>query len=96
MNFKETYVAHFKVHHSILMDWLRDGTKTSNIITGRRNIFKSGISSIGLRTAQSANQSCEKDICENGYRTARNFDIAVITLKIFVLYYLSGSEVSGA
>ena len=55
-NYKGTAVAYFKSHYSISMEELRVRTKTSNIITGNREVLKSGTSKIELRTAQSGNQ----------------------------------------
>ena len=55
-NYKERVVAYFKSHYSIVMEEMRVSTKTSNIITGSRDVLKSATFKIELRTAQSGNQ----------------------------------------
>jgi len=90
---------------------LRVSAKTSNIITGNWDIFKSGTFKIDLRTAQSGNLEMweRQPVCENGYVTAGYIDVADLTLKKYLSYQIifltsitltdtvtSGASVDGA
>jgi len=57
------------------MEEMRVSTKTSNIITGSRDVLKNGTSKTQLRAAQSGNQEmCERQpVCEKWLQNGEIF-----------------------